>query len=87
MSLKKSNKRSARSVPSDVFKKCPECQERNLLRFDGEALCTRCDWSSISSTLDAIGMFAFTLGGDLLAPESEVPPMEDVEAIESQMIA
>ncbi len=61
MSSQSKIKKCEQSVPSDIFKVCPECDGTNLLRFDGEALCTWCDWNSISFTLDAIGIFAFSL--------------------------
>jgi len=63
-------------VPSDAFTRCPHCEAGKLLRFDGEVFCTRCDWSSISSTLDAIGLRAFSLGGGLCVEDL---PSEELE--------
>ncbi len=68
-----SKKRKSRRVPSDKFRECPCCHDPNLLREDGEAICSRCDWNSISSTLDAIGLQAFMLGATACTePETDV---------------
>jgi len=39
--------------PTQVFKKCPECESPNLLHFEGEVLCTYCSWDSIEINVEA----------------------------------
>jgi len=41
-------------LPSDVFNHCPECESRELLKFEGEAFCLSCDWDSIIVHADAV---------------------------------
>ena len=78
-----SKKRKLSRVPSDVFRQCPHCHHQNLLRMDGEALCTRCDWTSISATLDAIGLRAFQLGATFYVE----PDMDETEDVAPDPIA
>ncbi|MDB5036780.1 MAG: hypothetical protein JWQ35_308 [Bacteriovoracaceae bacterium] len=33
--------------PAEVFKVCPICDCRKLIRFDGEVFCNGCDWNSV----------------------------------------
>ena len=40
--------------PIYVYRACPCCGDKGLLRFDGEVLCTRCDWDSIGLHVEAM---------------------------------
>ena len=39
--------RAATRTPAEVFTACPACGCTNLLKFEGEAFCLRCDWDSV----------------------------------------
>lgn len=41
------NARQSVRKPASVFKSCPHCDSPNLIKFEGQALCSYCDWSSI----------------------------------------
>ncbi len=45
--------------PAAVFKSCPKCASPNLLKCDGEVLCTYCDWNSVEVSVQcASGWFS-----------------------------
>lgn len=46
--------------PDSVFKYCPECRSPNIVKVDGEVICTYCDWNSIASSAECShGLFSF----------------------------
>ncbi len=47
-------KRIFSAKPSDQFRMCPQCSGKRLILLAGEAVCTRCDWTSISSQITAL---------------------------------
>ena len=73
-------KKPRRSVPSDAFKQCPRCEAKNLIRFTGEAFCSKCDWHSIEATFEKIGMYAFALDGELSVDGVASPDHLDEDA-------
>ena len=40
--------------PADVFKKCPRCGCAEMIRVEGDVLCSNCTWDSITLYADAL---------------------------------
>ena len=40
--------------PGTVFRACPKCKSLNLLKYEGEVMCTGCDWDSIGLHVEAM---------------------------------
>ncbi len=39
--------------PAEAFKQCPACESPNLIKFEGDALCSYCGWDSIALRVEA----------------------------------
>lgn len=35
---------------------CPRCKHRDLLDFEGDAFCLKCNWDSIEANVDSLGL-------------------------------
>ena len=42
--------------PAEVYKLCPCCKSKNLIRLEVDALCGDCDWMSCEEYVEAGGM-------------------------------
>lgn len=38
---------------AEAFKQCPSCDSPNLIKFEGESICSYCGWDSIALRVEA----------------------------------
>ncbi len=54
MRLDSLNKGLGVRTPAEVFKKCLRCRSADLLDFEGEVFCLKCNWDSVVIHAEAL---------------------------------
>lgn len=50
------NSKRTKLLNGTEINRCPRCKHRDLLAFEGDAFCMKCNWDSVEANVDSLGL-------------------------------